>query len=197
MTTLWVSPVGGGQSCCQLKSAVLSVEVLAAVDEPDGTGRVVVVETAPSDWEQELADLADAGEVNIKEVEVMVGGQTTRRRDVTIADDSLVLAIEVSQRFTGPLSRLASQVINTAFDHGRIARTPGSGDGLGDRQKAGERRCDGDRPFPVMVRTSSRPNRLEVTFVPEERGLASVTLKRPLSEWRSRLLAPPAHAGQE
>jgi hypothetical protein len=130
--------------------------VLAAADESDSSGQLVIVEVPASDWERELADLADAGEVNLKEVGVTVGGEPATRWDVTItnsaiaersctigepcirltgwpatgpaslwagadnrvvelgrSDSSVVLAIEVSQRFTGSLSRLATQVINT------------------------------------------------------------------------------------
>lgn len=132
--------------------------VLAAADGSDSSGRFVIMETMLIDWEAALADLAEAGEVNIKEVGVIVGGQAATRLDVTVAssavaerscsngqpcihldgwpsdgpgalwagadnrivelgrsDDSLVLAIDVSQRFTGPLSRSAAQIINGAI----------------------------------------------------------------------------------
>ena len=110
-----------------------------------------------SDWEGRLRELADAGDVNLKEIGVMVDGRATTRLDVTITnealaalscvagepclsldggppdgpavlwagsdnriveigrtEDSMVLAIEVSQQFQGPLSRLAAGVVSTA-----------------------------------------------------------------------------------
>ncbi len=120
-------------------------------------GQLVIVEVPATDWEAELGALAEAGEVNLKELLVTAGGQPATRWDVTVSSqavadrscdsgepcirltgwpadgpaslyagadnrivelartgDSVVVAIEVSQRFTGPLSRLAAQVINTA-----------------------------------------------------------------------------------
>lgn len=145
-------------------------EGLAVIAEDDGqvvltvaddsgaeSGLLVIVEAEPSDWETELGALEMAGDVSIKEVAAMVGGQQTTRRDVTVTDqaasaracsvgepcvrldgwpatgpaalwagadnrivevgrtdDAVVMAIETSQRFTGPLSRLAAEVVNTA-----------------------------------------------------------------------------------
>jgi hypothetical protein len=132
--------------------------VLAVADEPDGSaGRLVIIEVAPSDWEAQLAELADAGEVNLKELGVTVNGRATTRFDVAVTnkaitdrsctvgepcirldgwpptgpaalwagadnrvieigrtENSMILAIETTQRFGGPLATLAAQVISTA-----------------------------------------------------------------------------------
>jgi hypothetical protein len=132
--------------------------VLAVTAEPDDdAGRLVIVETEPSDWEAHLAELAEAGEVNLKELGVMVNGRATKRLDVAVTnkaiadrsctvgepcirldgwpstgpaalragadnrvieigrtESSIVLAIESTQRFGGPLATLAAQVISTA-----------------------------------------------------------------------------------
>lgn len=131
--------------------------ILSVDGASESSGQLVIVETAPSDWRAELADLAETGELSLKEVGATVGGEPTTRFDVTItnsaiearscvigepclrlaawpetgpaslwagadnrvvelgrSEDSVVLAIEISQQFTGPLSRLAAQVVNSA-----------------------------------------------------------------------------------
>lgn len=132
--------------------------VLAVADEAwRNTGQLIIMETDLSDWEAEIEELAEVGEVSIKEIGVMVDGRATNRLDVTITnqaiaarsctigepclrldgwpstgpaalwagadnriieigrtEESVVLAIEASQRFTGPLSILAAQVVSTA-----------------------------------------------------------------------------------
>jgi hypothetical protein len=132
--------------------------ILVLADDPDGSsGQLMFVELELSDWESQLRVLAEAGDVSLKEIGVMVDGRATTRLDVTISNealaagscavgepcmsfegtasadpaalwsgsdnriveigrsvDSMVLAIEVSQQFQGPLSRLAAQVVSTA-----------------------------------------------------------------------------------
>ncbi len=64
--------------------------VLAVADEQRGSiGQLIIVETELSDWEAELAALADAGEVNIKQIGVMVAGRATTRLDVTVTNKAM------------------------------------------------------------------------------------------------------------
>lgn len=132
--------------------------ILALADDPAGTsGQLIIVDVALSDWQGRLSVLAEAGEVSLKGIGVMVDGTAATRLDVTITNealaarscvvgepcmsldggpvmgpaalwagsdnriveigrtnDSLVLAIEVTQRFQGTLSGLAAQVVSSA-----------------------------------------------------------------------------------
>jgi hypothetical protein len=121
------------------------------------TGQLVFVELQASDWQAELASLAQQGQVNVKEIGVTVDGRSAIRFDVSITNaglaarncgsgqpcmglgggapadgavlwagadnrvveigrrgDSMVLAIETSQQFQGPLSRLAAELVTSA-----------------------------------------------------------------------------------
>ncbi len=64
--------------------------ILALADDPGGSsGQLVFVELELSDWEGSLRELAEAGEVRLKEVGLMVNGSATTRLDVTITNEAL------------------------------------------------------------------------------------------------------------